>query len=73
VIYPIKALHQSWERLILSLNPMSGVITGFRWALLGTSPPTALQLVLSIVAAGLFLAFGLAVFRRAEPRFADTI
>ena len=73
VIYPIKALHQSWERLILSLNPMSGVITGFRWALLGTSPPTPIQIVLSIVAAAAFLAFGLAVFRRAEPRFADTI
>lgn len=73
VIYPIKALHHSWERLILSLNPMSGVITGFRWSLLGTSPPTLLQLVLSIASAGVFLAFGLAVFRRAEPRFADTI
>jgi lipopolysaccharide transport system permease protein len=73
VIYPIKALHHSWERLILSLNPMSGVITGFRWSLLGTSPPTPLQLVLSIASAGVFLTFGLAVFRRAEPRFADTI
>ena len=73
VIYPIKALHHAWERLILSLNPMSGVITGFRWSLLGTSPPTLLQIVLSIVSAGVFLAFGLAVFRRAEPRFADTI
>lgn len=73
VIYPIKALHQSWERLILSLNPMSGVITGFRWSLLGTSPPTTLQIVLSIVSAAAFLTFGLAVFRRAEPRFADTI
>jgi lipopolysaccharide transport system permease protein len=73
VIYPTKALHQSWERLILSLNPMTGVITGFRWALLGTSPPTLLQIVLSIVAAAVFITFGLAVFRRAEPRFADTI
>ena len=73
VIYPIKALHQSWERLILSLNPMSGVITGFRWSLFGTSPPTTLQIVLSIVSAAAFLTFGLAVFRRAEPRFADTI
>jgi lipopolysaccharide transport system permease protein len=73
VIYPIRALHQPWERLVLSLNPMSGVITGFRWSLLGTSPPTPLQLVLSIVAAGVFLTFGLIVFRRAEPRFADTI
>jgi lipopolysaccharide transport system permease protein len=73
VIYPIKALHHSWERLILSLNPMSGVITGFRWSLLGTSPPSLLQLLLSVVAAGTFLAVGLAVFRNAEPRFADTI
>ena len=73
VIYPIRALKQPWERLILSLNPMSGVITGFRWSLLGTSPPTPLQIVLSIVAAAAFLAFGLAVFRRSEPRFADTI
>jgi lipopolysaccharide transport system permease protein len=73
VIYPIKALHQSWERLILSFNPMSGVITGFRWSLLGTPAPTTLQILLSIVSAAAFLAFGLAVFRRAEPRFADTI
>lgn len=73
VIYPIKALHHSWERLILSLNPMSGVITGFRWSLLGTSPPTTLQIVLSIVSAAAFLTVGLAVFRRSEPRFADTI
>jgi lipopolysaccharide transport system permease protein len=73
VIYPINALHQSWERLILSLNPMSGVITGFRWSLLGTSPPSLLQLLLSIAAACVFLTFGIAVFRRSEPRFADTI
>jgi lipopolysaccharide transport system permease protein len=73
VIYPINALHHQWERLILSLNPMSGVITGFRWSLLGTPPPSALQLVLSVAAALVFLTFGLAVFRRAEPRFADTI
>jgi lipopolysaccharide transport system permease protein len=73
VIYPIRALHHSWERLILSLNPMSGVITGFRWSLLGTPPPSLLQLLLSIVAACGFLTFGLAVFRRSEPRFADTI
>ncbi len=73
VIYPIKALHHSWEKLILSLNPMSGVITGFRWSLLGTSPPTPLQVVLSVVAAAAFLTVGIAVFRRSEPRFADTI
>ncbi len=73
VIYPIKALHQSWERLILSLNPMSGVITGFRWSLLGTPPPTTIQILLSVVAALAFLAFGTALFRSFAPRFADTI
>jgi lipopolysaccharide transport system permease protein len=73
VIYPIKALHQGWEKLILSLNPMSGVITGFRWSLLGTPPPGAVQLTLSSIAALAFLGFGLALFRSYEPRFADTI
>jgi lipopolysaccharide transport system permease protein len=73
VIYPIKALHQPWERLILSLNPMSGVITGFRWALLGTPPPSPLLILLSVLSACGFLAFGVVFFRRSEPRFADTI
>jgi len=73
VIYPIHALHQPWERLILSLNPMSGVITGFRWALVGTPPPSPQLVVLSVVSAIGFLVVGLAVFRRSEPRFADTI
>jgi homopolymeric O-antigen transport system permease protein len=73
VIYPVRALHQPWERLILSLNPMTGVITGFRWALCGTPPPSPQLVVLSIVSAAAFFTFGLAFFRRAEPRFADTI
>ena len=73
VIYPINALHHQWERLILSLNPMSGVITGFRWSLLGTPPPSTIQLLLSVTAAIVFLVVGAAFFRSAEPRFADTI
>ena len=73
VIYPAGALHQSWEKLILSLNPMTGVITGFRWALLGTTPPSLRLIALSVVSAIAFLVIGLAVFRRSEPRFADTI
>jgi lipopolysaccharide transport system permease protein len=73
VIYPIRALHQPWERLLLSLNPMSGVITGFRWALLGTPPPSPLLILLSVLAAIGFLVFGVVFFRRSEPRFADTI
>ena len=51
VIYPIEALKEKWQ-WILSLNPMTGVITGFRWALVGTPPPHAGQFALSVAMAG---------------------
>lgn len=72
VIYPVNALEDRYQ-WILSLNPMTAVITGFRWSLLGSSPPE-LHVVAVGVATGIavFVA-GLAVFRSAEPRFADTI
>src|SRR6476646_6998425 len=72
VIYPIEALKEKWQ-WILSLNPMTGVITGFRWALVGTPPPHAGQFALSVAMAGLLFLVGLTVFRGFEPRFADTI
>jgi homopolymeric O-antigen transport system permease protein len=72
VIYPIEALKEKWQ-WILSLNPMTGVITGFRWALVGTPPPHAGQFALSVAMAGLLFFAGLTVFRGFEPRFADTI
>jgi lipopolysaccharide transport system permease protein len=72
VIYPIGALKPHWQ-WILSLNPMTGVITGFRWALVGTPPPHAGQFAVSVAMAGLLFLFGLTVFRGFEPRFADTI
>jgi lipopolysaccharide transport system permease protein len=72
VIYPIAALKAKWQ-WILSLNPVTGVITGFRWALVGTPPPHAGPFAVSVAMAGLLFLVGLAVFRRAEPRFADTI
>lgn len=72
VIYPIGALKEKWQ-WILSLNPITGVITGFRWALVGTPPPNAGQFALSVAMAGLLFLAGLTVFRGFEPRFADTI
>ncbi len=72
VIYPISALRPAWQ-WVLSLNPMAGMITGFRWALVGTPPPQAGQFALSVGVAGLLLLAGLTVFRGFEPRFADTI
>lgn len=72
VIYPIDSLKTKWQ-WILSLNPMTGVITGFRWALVGTPPPHAGQFALSVAMAGLLFLVGLTVFRGFETRFADTI
>jgi lipopolysaccharide transport system permease protein len=72
VIYPTHALGAKWQ-WIFALNPLTGVIGGFRWALLGTSPPTAGQLIVSAGVAIGFLLAGTAFFRSSEPRFADTI
>jgi lipopolysaccharide transport system permease protein len=71
VIYPIKYLPDQWKTLI-GLNPMTGVVVGFRHALLGTDiswPLVGLSLTVSVV---LFIA-GLMLFRRMERQFADVI
>lgn len=64
-------------RLLLALNPMTGVVEGFRWALLGSvlgdaRPPAALFFV-SVIMALLVLIAGLIYFRRTERAFADII
>jgi lipopolysaccharide transport system permease protein len=72
VAYSVRALPERWE-WVFSLNPMTGVINGFRWTIVGTPAPSAGQLALSLGTAILFFVVGLAYFRRSEPRFADTI
>lgn len=59
-------------RIVYGLNPLAGVIQGFRWALLGASPPDEL-LVVSIVIVLFLLVSGLFYFRRMERTFADVI
>ena len=59
-------------RLIYGLNPMTGVIQGFRWMLLGSPPPDQLMIV-SVGMAMLLLATGLYYFRRMERHFADVV
>jgi lipopolysaccharide transport system permease protein len=59
---------------IFRLNPMAGVIDGFRWALLGAgSPPPVESVLASVVVTGLVLLTGMAYFRRVERTFADII
>lgn len=59
-------------RIIYGLNPLAGVIQGFRWALLRASPPDEL-LIVSIVIVLILLTSGLYYFRRMERTFADVI
>jgi lipopolysaccharide transport system permease protein len=60
-------------KTILSLNPMTGVIIGFRWALLGTPAPSVAELAIATGDTIIILLTGLAYFRRAERSFADII
>ena len=59
-------------RIIYGLNPLAGVIQGFRWALLGGNPPDELM-VISVVMVLLLLVSGLYYFRRMERTFADVV
>jgi lipopolysaccharide transport system permease protein len=71
VVYPASMIPQSWQWLY-ALNPMTGVIEGFRWALLGTSPPgTSILISLGVVV--LLIVTGMFYFRRMEQYFADIV
>ena len=63
---------EEW-RLLYSLNPMVGVIDGFRWAILGNSELYWPGFILSTSLAALLLASGLWYFRKTERTFADVI
>ena len=72
VAYPASAIPEQW-RPLLGLNPMAGVVEGFRWALLGTPfNPGPIVAVSAVVAAAL-LVTGLFYFRRMERTFADIV
>lgn len=72
VVYPSSLLDEPW-RTLSALNPMVGVVEGFRWGVLGTdSAPVGLMLV-STGSALLLLGAGLAYFARVERDFADVI
>lgn len=71
IAYPASLVPERW-RALLGLNPMAGVVEGFRWALLGTPAPGAMLWVsAAAVLAG--LGAGLLYFLRVERSFADVI
>jgi lipopolysaccharide transport system permease protein len=72
VAYPISLIPERLQ-LLYSLNPMVGVVEGFRWALLGGTNISLAPLILStVVIFALFLG-GLYYFRRMEYEFADVV
>jgi lipopolysaccharide transport system permease protein len=70
VAYPSSLVPERW-RPLLGLNPMAGVVDGFRWALLGQSASPGPLLWVSVAAVLILLAGGLMYFRRMESTFAD--
>jgi lipopolysaccharide transport system permease protein len=72
VIYPSSLLHGPWK-ILLGLNPMTGVVEGFRWALLGTGNLPGGMFGVAVATAVVLLGTGILYFRRMERTFADVI
>ena len=72
VAYPASLVPAKW-RVWLGLNPMAGVVEGFRWALLGKTGAPGPLLWVSVAAVVLLLLGGLMYFRRMESTFADVV
>jgi lipopolysaccharide transport system permease protein len=72
IAYPSSLLDEPW-RTLYGVNPMAGVVEGFRWALLATdTQPGSMILVSAVVAVGLLIS-GAYYFRRMEKTFADVV
>ena len=72
VAYSASLIHSPLGRVVYALNPMAGVIQGFRWALIG-APAPGLLIWPSVVVAAVLLVSGLFFFKRMEDTFADVI
>jgi lipopolysaccharide transport system permease protein len=72
IAYPSSLLSEPW-RTLYGLNPMAGVVEGFRWALLGTQTAPSPIIIVSSCATCLLIISGLYYFRRMERTFADIV
>jgi len=72
IVYPSSMIPSKWW-VIYALNPMVGVVEGFRWALLGTGQPPGVMAMVSSIVAVLLLISGMFFFRRMERLFADMV
>ncbi len=72
VAYSSSLVPPYWQTLY-AINPMVGVVEGFRWALLGKASPPGPMLIVSVAATAILLVGGLFYFRRMEKSFADIV
>ena len=72
IAYPSSLVPEPW-RAFYGLNPMAGVVEGFRWALLGKAHLPGMLLVVSICTVALLLIGGLLYFKRMERTFSDVV
>jgi lipopolysaccharide transport system permease protein len=72
IAYSSSVISEQWQ-IVYALNPMAGVVNGFRWALLGVGNPPDILIGISAAIALLVLVSGLVYFRHMERTFADTI
>lgn len=72
VVYSSSSIPEQW-RWAYAINPMVGVIDGFRWALLDQTAPPVTTLAVSTAAAIAAFIFGIAYFRKVEARIVDIV
>ena len=72
IAYSSSVISDQWQ-ILYALNPMAGVVNGFRWALLGTGNGPDITLWVSVAISVLIFVSGLFYFRSMEKTFADTI
>jgi len=72
VVYSVSMVPEKW-RLIFSLNPLAGVIEGFRWALLGKGDPAIGAIMISACVVLMLLLGGVFFFKRMERYFTDVL
>ena len=73
IAYPSSLIKNETYRALYGLNPMAGVVEGFRWALLGKGQPPGAMLLVSAGVVFILLVTGLAFFRRMERTFVDVV
>ena len=72
VVYPASLIPERW-RPLYGLNPMAGVVEGFRWSLLGHGYPPGPMMIVSVLMTVVLLITGAYYFRRMERTFADIV